>query len=342
MNDTNNKLESDGKLILTPDQTSLRCLVIGGAGYIGSHITRALIRAGHTPVVFDNLNTGLKENLFEGVEFIKGDIRNESEINPAMKGIDVVIYLAAFKAAGESMDNPQKYAINNICGAINVLNAMCEANVNKIIFSSSAAVYGDPKYLPIDEDHPTEPINFYGFTKLKIERLLKWFNQLKGINFASLRYFNAVGYDPDRGAKGLEQNPSNLLPVLMEAAKGIRSYVEVYGDDYDTDDGSCVRDYVHVSDLASAHLAALNKLFAGSESMTLNLGSSAGISVFEMINEVKKISGVDFEVRFGPRRPGDPEILLANSQRACEMLGWKAQYSDLQTIVKTTWQAYNQ
>lgn len=336
----NQSFWAESRLISITNEMAPRCLVIGGAGYIGSHVTKELIKAGYTPVVFDNLSTGLRENLFNGVEFINGDIRNENEIKSAMKDIDAVIYLAALKAAGESMNNPQKYAANNICGAINVLNAMCDFNINKIIFSSSAAVYGEPRYLPVDENHPTEPINFYGFTKLKMERLLKWYDQLKGIKYFSLRYFNAVGYDPNGEIKGLEQKPTNLLPVLMEAAKGLRPYVEVFGDDYKTADGSCIRDYIHVSDLATAHVAVLNKLFSGYESMTLNLGASSGISVFEMINEVKKVSGVDFKINIVPRRPGDPEKLLADSKMAYENLGWKPQYSDLETIVKTTWQAY--
>lgn len=317
-----------------------KVLVIGGAGYIGSHVAKTLLKSGYLPVVFDNLSTGLRQNVIAGEEFIVGDILNTDQLTQAMEGVEGVVYLAGFKAVGESMGNPEKYAVNNIIGAINVLNAMSKVGVKKIIFSSSAAVYGEPKYLPIDEEHPKEPINFYGFTKLETERLLKWYDQLKGIKFVALRYFNAVGYDPDGEIYGLEKNPQNLLPIVMEAAMGTRDHVEVYGNDYDTPDGSCIRDYIHVTDLASAHLKALEKLFAGEESMILNLGTSTGISVLEMINESKRVSGKDFLVKMGPRRAGDPGKLIASCEKAKEKLGWSAEYSNLETIVKTTWDAY--
>lgn len=316
-------------------------LVVGGAGYIGSHVTKELIKAGHKAIVFDNLITSRKENVVAGVDFIFGDLRNPSDIDGAMKqNIDAVVYLAALKAAGESMVVPEKYAVNNIGGAINLLNAMAENNVKKIIFSSTAAVYGEPQYLPIDEKHPTEPINFYGFTKLEIERILSWYDKLKGIRFAALRYFNAVGYDVDGEVNCLEQQPNNLLPIVMEAVIGERPYVELFGDDYDTPDGTCVRDYIHVSDLASAHRLALDYLGKNGMSFTANLGTAKGLSVKEIINEVKKISGVDFAVKLSPRRPGDAPKLLANSQLALDLLGWQAQHSDINTIIETTLRAY--
>ncbi len=316
-------------------------LVVGGAGYIGSHVTKELIKAGHKAIVFDNLITSRKENVVDGADFIFGDVRNPADIAGAMKqDIDAVVYLAALKAAGESMLIPEKYAVNNIGGAINLLNAMAENDVKKIIFSSTAAVYGEPQYLPIDENHPTEPINFYGFTKLEIERILKWYDKLKNIRFAALRYFNAVGYDVEGIVNSLEQQPNNLLPIVMEAVIGERPYVELFGDDYDTPDGTCVRDYIHVSDLASAHLLALDYLGKEDKSLTVNLGTANGLSVKEIINAVKKISGVDFAIKLSPRRPGDAPKLLANSQLAFDLLGWKAQYSDLETIIKTTLRAY--
>ncbi len=316
-------------------------LVVGGAGYIGSHVTKELIKAGHKAIVFDNLITSRKEDIVSGADFIFGDVRNPADIGGAMKqDIDAVIYLAALKAAGESMVIPEKYAVNNISGAINLFNAMAENNVKKIIFSSTAAVYGEPQYLPIDEKHPTEPINFYGFTKLEIERILKWYDKLKNIRFAALRYFNAVGYDVEGVVNSLEQQPNNLLPVVMEAVIGKRPQVELFGDDYDTPDGTCVRDYIHVSDLSSAHLLALDYLIKYDESFTANLGTESGLSVKEIIDAVKKISGVDFVVKISPRRPGDPPKLLANSQKAYDLLGWKAQYSDIDTIVKTMLRAY--
>jgi len=317
-----------------------KILVIGGAGYIGSHVTKALVKAGYTAIVFDNLSTGSKENVFPGAELIVGDVKNANEISSAMKGMDAVVYLAALKAVGESMAKPEKYALNNLCGAINILNAMCEAGTKHIIFSSSAAVYGNPQYLPIDEKHPTEPINFYGFTKLETEEFLKWYDELKDIKYAALRYFNAVGYDPDGEVRGLEQGPNNLLPILMEVAIGVRPYAEIFGNDYDTPDGTCIRDYIHVTDLASAHILSLEKLFKGSDSMILNLGTSSGISVSEMIAKTKEVSGVDFEVKIGLRRPGDPAKLTADSQKAFATLGWRPEYSDLDTIVRTTWEVY--
>jgi len=316
-------------------------LVVGGAGYIGSHVAKELIKAGHQAIVFDNLITSRKENVVAGADFIFGDVRNPADIGGAMKqSIDAVVYLAALKAAGESMIIPEKYAVNNIGGAINLLNAMAENDVKKIIFSSTAAVYGEPQYLPINEKHPTNPINFYGFTKLEIERILKWYDKLKDIRFAALRYFNAVGYDVEGIVNSLEQQPNNLLPLVMEAVIGKRPYVELFGDDYDTPDGTCIRDYIHVSDLASAHLLALGYLEKYDASFTANLGTANGLSVKEIINSVKKISGVDFAVKLSPRRPGDAPKLLANSQLAFDLLGWKAQYSDLETIIKTTLRAY--
>ncbi|MFA5047961.1 MAG: UDP-glucose 4-epimerase GalE [Patescibacteria group bacterium] len=317
-----------------------KIMVVGGAGYIGSHVAKTLMSAGHQITVFDNLITGSKDNVPTGANFILGDVTVYNDIKEALRGFDAVIYLAALKAVGESMTRPGDYAVNNIYGAINLLNAMAENGVNKIVFSSTAAVYGTPVYLPVDEKHPTDPINFYGFTKLEIERILKWYDQLKGIKFAALRYFNAVGYDTNGELHGLEKNPQNLLPILFEAVFGQRSQVEIFGTDYETPDGTCVRDYIHVDDLSSAHILALNYLDEKNDSLTVNLGTANGISVKEMIDSVKKISGVDFPVKVSPRRPGDTAKLLANSNLAQELLDWKAQHSDIETIVATTLAAY--
>ncbi|MFA5029885.1 MAG: UDP-glucose 4-epimerase GalE [Patescibacteria group bacterium] len=318
----------------------MKILVVGGAGYIGSHVAKEFKLAGYQVAVFDNLTTGSRDNLVAGIDFILGDVTNYQQIRQALVGCDAVIYLAALKAAGESMKFPEKYSFNNIYGAINLLNAMAEVGVGRIVFSSSAAVYGQPQYLPLDENHPTEPINFYGFTKLEIERILKWYDQLKGIKFAALRYFNAVGYDVAQELAGLEKNPQNLLPIVFEAVFGQREQVEIFGDDYDTPDGTCIRDYIHVSDLASAHLSALNYLADKQESLTVNLGTAKGISVKEMIEAVKKISGIDFKVIISGRRPGDPPRLLADSGLALKLLRWQARHSDLETIIKTTLAAY--
>ena len=235
----------------------MKILVIGGAGYIGSHVVREFLDNGYSVTVYDNLSSGSRENLFDDSPFVEGDILDYPFLLSAMKqGFGCVVHLAAFKAAGESMALPEKYSTNNITGTINILNAMCESGINKMVFSSSAAVYGEPQYLPIDEKHPVEPLNYYGFTKLEIERLLKWYDQLKGIKYAALRYFNATGYDIDGRIKGLEKNPANLLPVIMEVASGIREILEIYGDDYKTEDGTGIRDYIHVSDLAVAHVGS--------------------------------------------------------------------------------------
>lgn len=317
-----------------------KILVVGGAGYIGSHVVKILKDSGYFPVVFDNLSTGLRQNLFPDCEFILGNILNYQEIKKALTGVDTVIHLAALKAAGESMINPEKYAVNNITGTINLLNAMSETGVKKIIFSSSAAVYGSPKYLPMDEHHPTNPENFYGYTKLAVEDLLRWYGNLKGIKYVALRYFNAVGYDSSGTITGEEKNPGNLLPIIMEAITGKRSKVTVFGNDYDTPDGSGIRDYVHVTDLADAHLKSVKYLDEGNDSIILNLGTEKGVSVLEMIKVAKEMSGVDFKVEIGERRPGDPATVLADARLAKRILGWEPKFSDLETVIKTTLSVY--
>lgn len=319
---------------------SLKVLVVGGAGYIGSHVTQALLQAGHQPTVFDNLSSGLRKNLFPEVPFVHGDLQLPHALAPALQNQDAVIHLAALKAAGESMIHPEKYALHNLTGTLALLNAMSAAGVSKFIFSSTAAVYGVPQYAPVDEAHPTVPINFYGHTKLAIEQLLAWYDRLKGIRSVSLRYFNAAGYDVEGKIKGLEQNPQNLFPVIMEAIVGKRKGVSVFGQDYDTPDGTGVRDYVHVTDLAHGHVRALHYLQEKNKSDVFNLGTSDGLSVLEVLQVSKELSQVDFAVKMAPRRAGDPAVLVANSQRAFEKLGWKAEHSDAQTLVRTTLQAY--
>jgi UDP-glucose 4-epimerase len=256
------------------------------------------------------------------------------------KGFDALIHLAAFKAVGESMVKPEKYSLNNINGTMHILNAASEAGIKYIVFSSSAAVFGQPRYLPIDEKHPTDPESYYGFTKLEIERFLGWYDKLKGIRFAALRYFNAAGYDAKGRIKGLEQNPANLIPVIMEAAAGMRGEVQVFGNDYDTLDGTGVRDYIHVSDLAVGHVKALEYISKNDKSLTVNLGSETGISVLEIIEAARRITGQPIPSRIVGRRPGDPAKLTATSKLAHEVLGWTAQYSDLDTLNKTSWEAY--
>ena len=319
----------------TPD-----ILVVGGAGYIGSHVVKALRDAGRQPVVFDNLSTGLRENLFPEIPFIHGDLLIPEQVRDAMRGIRSVIHLAALKAAGDSMLEPERYALHNLNGTVNLLHAAGTAGVRHFVFSSSAAVYGEPQYLPLDENHPTEPANFYGQTKLQIEMLLSWFSRLRDMRYAGLRYFNAAGYDPDGEVRGLEKEPNNLLPLVLETLLGWRENLEVYGTDYDTEDGSCIRDYIHVSDLADAHLRALNFLEEHDEDLVLNLGTSKGISVLEILDAAKKVSGMDLPVILSDRRPGDPAVVLASAEKAERLLEWSPAFSDVETILKTMLAAY--
>lgn len=319
----------------TPD-----ILVVGGAGYIGSHVVKALRDAGRQPVVFDNLSTGLRENLFPEIPFIHGDLLIPEQVRTAMRGIQSVVHLAALKAAGDSMLEPERYALHNLNGTVNLLHAAGTAGVRHFVFSSSAAVYGEPQYLPLDENHPTEPANFYGQTKLQIEMLLSWFSRLRNMRYAGLRYFNAAGYDPDGEVRGLEKEPNNLLPLVLETLLGWRENLEVYGTDYDTEDGSCIRDYIHVSDLADAHLRALNFLEEQDEDLVVNLGTSKGISVLEILDAAKKVSGMDLPVILSDRRPGDPAVVLASAEKAERLLEWRPAFSDVETILKTMLAAY--
>ncbi len=319
----------------------MKVLVIGGAGYIGSHVVKEMMKAGHEVTVFDNLSSGLRCNLFPKNGFIYGNILIPSDIEAAFaQGFDAFVHLAAFKAAGESMEKPEKYSVNNITGTLNIMNAAVKYGCKKMIFSSSAAVFGSPEYLPIDEDHPKNPENYYGFTKLEIERFMGWYDQLKGLRFAALRYFNAAGYDPEGEIRGLEQNPANLLPRVMEVAAGMKSGMKVFGTDYDTRDGTCIRDYVHVTDLARAHVMALEYITKNDKSLTVNLGTEKGTTVKEIIDAARKITGKEIPAEDVERRPGDPACLYATSKRAKELLGWEPKYSDVDTLVKTTWEVY--
>jgi len=317
-----------------------KVLVTGGAGYVGSHVVKALRDAGQSPVVFDNLSTGLRDNLLPGIPFILGDTLFSEQLKQAMNGVGSIIHMAAHKAAGESMTNPSKYAINNLTGTINLLNAATEAKINKFVFSSSAAVYGEPKYLPLDEAHPTEPLNFYGYTKLEIENLLVWYSKLKDIRFASLRYFNAAGYDIDGEINGLERDPNNLIPIVIETIMGKREEVVVFGSDYDTDDGSCIRDYIHVNDLAEAHLSALDYLESQNQNIVVNLGTSKGLSVLEILSIAREVSGNDFKHTLGPRRAGDPAVVLAKASLAEKLLHWTPKNSNAATLMETSLRAY--
>lgn len=319
-----------------------KILIVGGAGYIGSHVAKEFLEKGYSVRVFDNLSTGYRENVLDGIEFIEGDIQDYDAILSALEGMDGVVHLAALKSAGESMDHPEIYSTKNISGTINLLNACVEAGIEKFVFSSSAAVYGEPIYSPMDEAHPKNPENYYGYTKLSIEQTLRWYDKLKGLKHVNLRYFNAVGYDVDGKITKPERQVANLMPIVMQTLVGERSSMSIFGDDYDTKDGTCIRDYIHVNDLADGHVRSYEYLVKNEISDSFNLGTSNGISVKEMLDAVEEISGKKINYSIGPRRPGDPAVVLARSDRAYGHLGWEAKYSDLETIVKSMIKVYSE
>ena len=313
-------------------------LVCGGAGYIGSHTNKLLSSRGYETVVFDNLIYGHKEAVKWGT-FVQGDLKNIADIEDIFQSypIEAVFHFAAFAYVGESVKEPEKYYYNNIVNTLNLLQVMREYGCKKIVFSSSCATYGEPDTVPITEDVPQNPINPYGFTKLVVERILKDYHNAYGLEYAVLRYFNAAGADPD-GEIGESHDPeTHIIPLVLDAASGKRPDIKVFGTDYPTPDGSCVRDYIHVSDLAEAHLLALNYLENGGESDCFNLGNEKGTSVLEVVNAVRSITGQDFPVILAPRRPGDPAILVGSSEKARKILGWEPQFTDIKTIVHHAW-----
>lgn len=320
----------------------MRLLVTGGAGYIGSHIVCELnARTNHEVIVVDSMEKGSEKNLFPANRFIKGDIADDKILKEVFsEKVDAVFHFAAWKGAGESMVLPEKYSINNLNGTLKLLTTMMENNCKHIIFSSSAAVYGAPVYLPIDEKHPFNPENYYGYTKLAIEENLKWYEKLRGLRYAALRYFNAAGYDPKGRVTGLEKTPANLLPIIMEAASGMREGFSIFGDDYETPDGTCIRDYIHVTDLAVAHILSLDYIIKNDSSITVNLGSENGYSVKEMTDMAEKVTGKKIPHTVGPRRPGDPAKLLASSAKARELLNWKPEHSSAESLIQTMWNVY--
>ena len=326
---------------MTINSKNKSVLVTGGAGYIGSHVVLELCEHGHDVTVFDNLSTGHKMNIDSRAKFICGDILNTDELASVFSNsYDVVFHFAALKAAGESMLEPGKYSTANIAGTINILNLMIENNIPNIIFSSTAAVYGMPEYLPVDEGHPLKPINFYGFTKLEIERLLFWYSELKSLKYSTLRYFNAAGYDPAGRIMCLEKSPQNLLPIVMENAIGIQRSMQVYGDDYSTPDGTCIRDYIHVTDLAIAHVKAMEYIIEKKENLILNLATGVGYSVLDVISNAREITGAAINYEITDRRPGDPAELVAISKLALDKIGWECEYSDIKTILESMWNVY--
>lgn len=319
----------------------MKILVTGGAGYIGSHVVYELIDQGHDVTILDDMSLGLEENIDPRSIFVQGSTHSDSDLDSVLSvGFDGIIHLAAWKAAGESMTNPAKYAHNNLIGTINLLNACDRHGIKRFVFSSTSSVYGNPEYIPIDENHPTDPISYYGETKLQVEKNLKWFSELKGIRFGVLRYFNAAGYDIKGRIKGRERNALNLIPIAMEVAAGIREKMQVFGDNYDTHDGTGVRDYIHVSDLAIAHRKALNYISENDKDLLVNLATGEGHSVLDVINKSKEVSGKDIPFDIVGRRAGDPATVVAVSNRANKVLGWSTKYSDLDTLIRTTWDVY--
>ncbi len=317
---------------------SAAILVTGGAGYIGSHTCKALAGAGFLPVTLDNLSAGHRWAVRWG-PLVEGDLADRSLVERVIRKHDIrgAMHFAAWTYVGESMQDPGKYFRNNFCNALNLLQALVATRVDSIVFSSTCATYGMPQQLPIPEDEPQIPVNPYGESKLCVERALRWFEQAHGLRYAALRYFNAAGADPD-GRLGEEHDPeTHLIPLVMQAALGIRDWVEVYGADYDTPDGTAIRDYIHVCDLADAHVRALDRLLKGGASLAVNLGSGRGHSVRDVIDAVARISERPVPVRESARRAGDPPILVADPSLALGELGWSTLQSDLAHIVASAW-----
>lgn len=316
----------------------MRVLVCGGAGYIGSHMVAHLLENNHEVVVLDNLQTGHKASLLGGKLYV-GDLRNSEILDKVFSEnkIDAVIDFAANSLVGESVSNPLKYFDNNIYSVIKLLDAMNRHGVKYIVFSSTAATYGEPENTPIQEEDKTFPTNPYGESKLAVEKILKWCDKAYGIKYTALRYFNACGAHVN-GKIGEDHNPeSHLIPIILQAASGVREKIMIFGDDYNTPDGSCVRDYVHVSDLASAHLLALKRLQNGGDSKIYNLGNGKGFSVKEVVDVARKVTGIDIKAEIAARRPGDPGTLIASSEKAIKELGWEPKFNSLETIIDTAW-----
>ena len=317
----------------------MNVLVCGGAGYIGSHTVYELIERGHSVVVVDSLIKGHKAAVHNEAKFYLGDIRDEEFMDRVFKenNIDAVIDFAAFSLVGESVNEPFKYYENNVYGTLKLLEAMERAGVKKIVFSSTAATYGEPENDIIVESDKTNPTNPYGETKLTVEKMLKWADNAYGIKFVALRYFNAAGAHIS-GKIGEDHSPeTHLIPIILQTALGQREKMFIFGDDYDTPDGTCVRDYIHVTDLADAQIKALEKLFKTNESGIYNLGNGKGFSVKEVIEKAKKVTGKDFKVEIEARRSGDPSTLIASSEKAIKELGWKPKFNTLDKIIETAW-----
>lgn len=327
----------------------MRVLVTGGAGYIGSHVVLALALRGDEPVVFDNLKSGRPANLPAGVGLVRGDVREPGALAGALAAhglFDAAMHFAAEKAAGLSMVNPQPFTDTNILGTAHLVHALLDAGCHRLVFSSTAAVYGEPQKTPIDESHPTEPVNWYGATKLEGERLLAWYGRLTPLRSIALRYFNAAGLDPAGRIRHREPDATNLIPVVLEIAAGLRpGPLQVFGDGFDTRDGTGVRDYVHVTDLATAHLAALDELAAGPDSaagshLAINLGTGSGHSVAGVLEAARRITGRPIPSEVVAPRAGDPARVHASAEAARKRWGWQPTHSSLDELISTAWAAY--
>lgn len=315
----------------------MNVMVVGGAGYIGSHMVRELGRSGHTVVVLDNLSTGFAESVTHG-QLIVGELLDRELLARVLRDhrIESVMHFAACSLVGESVDNPAKYYENNVVATYYLLEAMRAEGVRQIVFSSTCATYGIPQRLPISESEPQLPVNPYGFTKLAIERAMEDYARAYGFGFAALRYFNAAGASP-LGDIGEHHEPeSHLIPLVLQTALGLRERVTIFGDDYSTPDGTCIRDYIHVDDLCAAHLAALQRLQSG-QGIKLNLGTGSGYSVRQVIDICRQVTGCEIPEAMGPRRPGDPPVLFADPQKARKVLDWVPKYQKLRPIVETAW-----
>lgn len=310
-------------------------LVVGGAGYIGSHAARTLRRARYNVIIYDNLSTGFRR-LADGFELVEGDIGDPGKLHRVLSRVDAIMHFAAHAYVGESVTDPRKYFRNNVTDALTLLNAAVDAGVRHFVFSSTCAVYGVPERIPITEQTPREPINPYGATKLAFENALEAYDRAYGFRTARLRYFNAAGAD-DSGEIGELHDPeTHLIPLALSATAPDGPELQIFGDDYPTPDGTCLRDYIHVNDLADAHVRALQHLEKGGESVALNLGTGRGNSVLEVIEASEKVTGQPVRRKIGPRRPGDPPVLVADATKAKQVLGWTAQ-RDLGNIVSTAW-----
>ena len=318
----------------------MKVMVLGGAGYIGSHTVYQLIEEGNEVVVFDNLETGHIEAVHPETRFYQGDLRYRSDIDQVLdreSDIDAVIHFAANSLVGESMVKPLKYYDNNLCGTKVLLESLLAHGIDKVVFSSTAATYGEPQHTPILESDPTNPTNCYGETKKAMERMFYWTHRAHGLRYVSLRYFNACGAHIS-GQIGEAHHPeTHLIPIILQAAQGVRSHISVFGTDYPTPDGTCIRDYIHVTDLAQAHILAVKYLMGGGESDIFNLGNGVGFSVKEVIETAKEVTEREIAVCYEGRRTGDPAVLIASSEKAKKVLGWNPQFDSLPVIIETAW-----